>query len=72
MADPLLTCSIWLLSQTEAGNMVSEEMVPGTFTRRWVNHASIACPLASSWVAPCPGALEGPSYDMRQWNHSQP
>lgn len=57
MAAPLLTFSIWPLPQTETGNTVNEEMVPGTFTRRWVNHASIACPLASGWVAQCPGAL---------------
>lgn len=57
MAASLLTFSIWPLSQTETENMVSEEMGPGTFTRRQVIHANIACPLANGWVAQCPGAL---------------
>lgn len=59
MAAPALTSSIWPLPWIETGKMVSEEAVPGTFTR-------IACPAARGWVAQCPGAFEGPYYDKKQ------
>ena len=65
-AAPPLTSSIWPLSQTETGKTVSEERIPGTFTRRWVNSARIACPLARGRVAWSPGAFEGPCYDSKQ------
>jgi len=70
-AAPPLTSSIWPLSQTETGKTVSEERIPGTFTRRCVNSARIACTLARGRVAWRPGAFEGPCYDSKQWNHSQ-
>ena len=72
MSAPPLTSSIWPLSQTETGKTVSEERALGTFSRRWVNSARIACALARGRVAWCPGAFEGPCYDSKQWNHSQP
>lgn len=72
MSAPPLTSSIWPLSQTETGRTVSEERTLGTFSRRWVISARIACALARGRVAWCPGAFKVPCYDSKQWNHSQP